>query len=140
MGAVRLPLFAVALFGLLLAGCIPLPQVADEPPRATEVFDVAWEPVATCLRRRLKEGYGEEYEIDWVLTRPERLVVITARNRTLDGGVAAGTSWLVTVTGRDDGKTQVEARTRWMPVIDTLPATYDAILARCTKPAAPPDT
>ena len=137
MALVRPSAVAAALAVLLLASCIPLPQVADELPRATELVDAAWEPTATCLRRRLKEGYGDAYEIDWVLTRPERNVTITARNKTLAGGPAAGTSWLVTVIGRDDGRTLVEARTRWMPLVDTLPSDFMTILADCTKVSLP---
>jgi len=44
----------------------------------------------------------------------------------------------MTVTGRDDGKTLVEARTRWLTLIDPLPADYATILANCTKPEATP--
>ena len=136
----RPPAVAATLAVLLLAGCIPLHNVAEEAPRATEVVDAAWEPIATCLTERLVTGYGETYTIDATTTRPARTVVIDARNRTLIGSTAAGTSWLVTITGRDDGKTLVEARTRWMPLIDPLPADYADILAACTKAALPEKT
>ncbi|MSO81622.1 MAG: hypothetical protein EXQ97_08505 [Alphaproteobacteria bacterium] len=137
MAVVRLPAIAAAPAVQLLAGCIPLHNVAEEEPRATEVVDAAWEATATCLTDRLVAGYGETYTIDATTTRPARTVVIDARNRTLVGSTATGTSWLVTIVGHDNGKTLVEARTRWMPLVDTLPPDFTTILADCTKVALP---